>query len=417
MDIKPLSQIRTRRDFTEAFHEAMSGAHESLRRRWTFEKEQNLPKSYLVEFHPKSDESHSNGWTSESVFSALKKAGKLYNARVNKTDDESLFFLAHFEQHHKAEFIVDCLNPRFLAFHTISNASSTDRFIFDRLTQYQPEFDLFWFPVSLLEAVERRERITGWEAQFDPLIDGRGFLPPEGQEDSTSNADEEQIDSGQDEIKPPMKVIDRPRLDMRFEHPDALKTYAQLKKSVPDLLPDIPLNAVLTERSDEQVQTYARAFIKSYGKITGRGPDFYAYLQIVNGTLDNYAEVVQNLEDQYWIRLLPCNNESSEGFRISGKPFGINFEHRMNPQALIQAMFDCKRPFRLMGTIEQIDEDYFSVDAMDLHVNQRVSFEIAPEFMRIYLYEGTCANTLVRILRSLQHHIDSKLRHPQLLGN
>jgi hypothetical protein len=89
----------------------------------------------------------------------------------------------------------------------------------------------------------------------------------------------------------------------------------------------------------------------------------------------------------------------------------------MNPQALIQAMFDCKRPFRLMGTIEQIYEDYFSVDAIDLHVNQHVSFEIAPEFMRIYLYEGTCANTLVRILRSLQHHIDSKLRHPQLIGD
>ncbi len=414
MDIKPLSQIRNRRDFTEAFQEAMSGAHESLRRRWSFEKEQNLPKSYLVEFHPRIYECHNHTRSPEDVFSSLKQAGKFYSARVRKTEDESLLFLSHEEKHHKAEFIVDCLNLRFLAFHTISNANSTDRFIFDRLTQYQPEFDLFWLPVSLLEAVELRERITGWEAQFDPLVDGKGFLTGDSPQESEDQEDDASVNGNQDEIKPPMRAWDRPRLDMKFEHPDALKTYSELKRSVPDLLPDIPLNAVITERSDEQVQSYARARIKSYGKITGRGPDFHAYLQIVNGTLDNYAEVVQKLEERYWIKLKPHDLESSKGFVLSGQPFCISFAEEINPENLIRAMFDCKRPFRLMGSPEQIEQDYFSVDAIDLHVNQPVAFEIAPGFMRIYLYEGTCGNTLVRILRSLQHHIDSNVDHPHL---
>lgn len=417
MDPKPLSHIKNRRDFTEAFQEAMSGAHKSLHTRWYFEKEQNLPKSYLIEFHPRSKEFHNHTWTSDAVFSALKKAGRMYGAGVNKTEDESLLFLSHVEHRNKAEFIVDCLNPRFLVFHTISNASATDRFIVERLTQYQPEFDLFWFPVSLLESVELREKITGWEAQFDPLVDGKGFLTPEEQSEPLNQDDELQLNEDQDEVKPPMKATDRPRLNMRFEHPDALKIYAQLKKSVPDLLPDIPLNAVVAERSGEQAQTHARALIKSYGKITGRGPDFYTYLQIVNGTLDNYAEIIQELEERYWIKLQLHETESSKGFRISGHPFCIGFENPIEPSHLVQAMFDCTPPFRLMGTPEQIEENFFSVDAIDLHVNQRVAFEIAPSFMRIYLYEGTCGNTLVRILRSLQHHIDSKLSHPKLVAD
>ena len=78
-----------------------------------------------------------------------------------------------------AEFIVDCLNPRFLVFHTISNAEDSDRFILRRLTQYQPEFDLFWFPVAFLERTEARESVIGWESHFEPWLDDN--LPPVAQ--------------------------------------------------------------------------------------------------------------------------------------------------------------------------------------------------------------------------------------------
>jgi hypothetical protein len=67
-----------------------------------------------------------------------------------------------------------------------------------------------------------------------------------------------------------------------------------------------------------------------------------------------------------------------------------------------------------MGEPEQLGDDYFSVEAIDLHVGQPVAFEVTPCFIRIYLYEGTCGNTLVRIIRSLQHYVDSRLEHPSL---
>jgi len=404
-----LLEIRNRRDFMEAFQVAMSGAHENLRRLWTFEKEQNLPKSYLIEFHPKPNGDHDHNWTSEDVYSALKRTGRLHNAMVDKTEDESLLLLSHQEPQHEAEFIVDCLNPRFLALHTISNAESTDRFILNRLTKYQAEFDLFWFPVALLENIEYRERIIGWEVQFEPLVDGEGFITLENEEVVSDQIIEE---ANGDRAN--VKVIDRPRLDMKFGYPDALTTYKQIR-NVPDLLPDFPLTAVITARSDEQGQDYARARIRSDGKITGRGPDFYAYLQIVNGTLDNYADIVQKLEQEYWIKLEPRNTDISQGIGITGKPFCIRFLRTINVPDLIDIMFNCKPPFRLMGVPERIEDDFYSIDAIDLHVNQRVGIEISSTFMRIYLYNHTCGNTLVRIIRSLQHRVDSKLIHPELV--
>jgi hypothetical protein len=177
----------------------------------------------------------------------------------------------------------------------------------------------------------------------------------------------------------------------------------------------MPLNAVLAERCDEDETSYARARITSSGKITGRGPDFGSYLQIVNGTLDDYAKIIEGLESRYWLKLDARQRDDTIAVSVSGEPFCIKFARDIDVRRLITLMFDCGRAFRLMGEVDEIGEDYFAVEAIDLHINQPVGFEIAPSFMRIYLYEGTCGNTLVRIIRSLQHSVDSKLTHPSLI--
>lgn len=411
MENKPLSEIKNRRDFEEAFQVAMSGAHKTLRALWHFEKEQNLPKSYLVEFHPRHDEGCQHLWTTAAVHSALEASGRSFGARVQPTKDDSLLYLKHSEKAYEADFIVDCLNPRFLVFHTLSNANATDRFIFHRLTQYHPEFDLFWFPVSELERVEKREQVNGWEAQFDPLLEAEAHVERADQE--TTN-EEEVADDVEAEL--PVQSLSRPRLNIHLELPNALTTYKQLKTQT-SILPDVPLNGVLAERADEQYSAFARARIKSTGKITGRGSDFSSYLQIVNGTLDSYAAVIHKLEEKYSLHLQPRNWPDGMALGLEGEPFCLRFNRDIEIGKLINLMFNCTRPFRLMGEPERLADDYFVVDALDLHVNQPLSFEIAPGLMRIYLYEGTCGNTLVRVIRSLQHHIDANLTHPALLDD
>ena len=420
MEVKPISDIRTRRDFHDAFQSAMSGAHETLRALWHFEKGQNLPKSYLVEFHPKESCEQTHRSNTSTVFAALERATKGYGACLRRTDDDTLFWLGMSGNEGSAEFIVDCLNPRFLVFHTISNAVDSDRFVLRRLTQHQPEFDLFWFPVAFLERTEMRERVIGWESHFEPWLDEDLLpFPQAGSEDSVSGpgAPDDEAENFEDiEDEPSVSVLKQRPRNVHFEYPQAFEIYKRLRE-LPDLLPDVPLSTVYAERLDEDSTSYARARLKSNGKITGRGPDFSAYLQMVDGTVDEYARVVAGLESKYWLRVEASETHESLLVRVRGEPFCLRFSRGIDVSRLLELMFNCSVPFRLMGEPEQLAEDYFSVEAMDLHVGQPVAFELAPRFMRIYLYEGTCGNTLVRIIRSLQHYVDSRLTHPSLWGD
>lgn len=408
--MQSLVEIRNRRDMSEAFQVAMTGAHQTLRAKHQLGKEQNLPKSYLIEFHP-HDNNHSDDWSSEDVYKALSHGGQHHNATIQRTEDDSLIYLVQRDPSHSAEFIVDCLNPRFLIFHTLSNAKATDRFIFNQLTQYQHEFDLFWLPPSLLESVEKREQVIGWEAVFDPLLEGQGFISEEDVEDIEVDSTVEYLDVADETLPPAPKS--HASLRMKIKHTNALESYKLLKHQ--RIFSDVPLDSVWTERQDVELNTFARAVIKSNGKVTGRGSNFGAYMQIVNGAVDNYASVVNEIEERFWLSLDPHGDEDSVGLRLRGEPFCITFNTHFNAEMLVRAMFNCGRPFRLMGTPEQLKDDFFVVDAIDLHVGQPLAFEIAPSLMRIYLYRGTCGNTIMRILRSLQHFIDSHLHHPSFL--
>jgi hypothetical protein len=406
MSIQPLSEIRNRRDFAEAFGTAMAGAAQTLKTIWQFGRDQNLPKSYLVEFHPHYKNGNSNQWTTDRLFRTLQKSQAAFGSEVRRTTDDSLIYLSHHENANSAEFIIDSLNPRFLVFHTLSNAKATDRFIFHRLTQYHHEFDLFWLPVKLLEAVEKRERVTGWEAAFEPLLDQPQFS---SSDDDHEGSDFEDLQELEEEI--PFTIPKHTRLRINILRPNAMDTYWQLKRES-TVFPDVPLSSILAERSDDQLSMQARARIKWNGKITGRGTDFSAYSKIVNATLDAYAEVVTSLESNYSVGLTP--SDSSVGFSSKGIPFCVNFDTPIAVDSIVHGMFNCAPPFRLMGEPEKLSEDYYVIDAVDLHVGQPLAIELAPCFMRIYLYEGTCGNSIVRILRSLEHFIDSNLKHPNL---
>jgi hypothetical protein len=52
----------------------------------------------------------------------------------------------------------------------------------------------------------------------------------------------------------------------------------------------------------------------------------------------------------------------------------------------------------------------FGVPPMrDLHVGQQLRFDIAPDWLRVYLFKGGCGNTVARLASNLQHHFDGAL--------
>ena len=56
--------------------------------------------------------------------------------------------------------------------------------------------------------------------------------------------------------------------------------------------------------------------------------------------------------------------------RVSGEPFCVTFSRSLDTSRLMELMFNCVAPFRLMGEPEQLAEDYSAVEAIDLPVGQ-----------------------------------------------
>lgn len=392
-----LESISDRNDLFATFQAAMSNAEDNLHTLLHYEKEQNLPKSYLIEFHPKHHETCGNG-SSSSLIASLEKLKKSCSLlQIKQTKDESLTYVLHQEEKsHYAEFIIDSLDSRFLVFHTLSNASVTDKFIFDRLTPYCAEFDQFWFPSTLLQNIGKSEKVIGWEAAFDKL-----YIKEEEDEQQTSFEYKKHKD------------ID-PKVNIKIQAQNALEKYDKLKTT--NIIQHIPLSSITAQRYNETDLSRSTARIKYNGKITGKGQSFSTYLNIINNTMDNYATIIKKLEREYWIGMEPLENgKDPVSLKIYGKPFCIKFSSEIDGlKNLIKRMFNCTYPFRLMGEAQEISENYFCVDAVDLHINQPLKFEISSKIMRIYLYEGTCGNSIVRILRTLQNYVDSTISHPPL---
>jgi len=49
------------------------------------------------------------------------------------------------------------------------------------------------------------------------------------------------------------------------------------------------------------------------------------------------------------------------------------------------------------------------IDAVDLHIGQRLGVEVGRDWMRLYLQAGTCGNTVARLVSNLQTRFDGAL--------
>jgi hypothetical protein len=56
-----------------------------------------------------------------------------------------------------------------------------------------------------------------------------------------------------------------------------------------------------------------------------------------------------------------------------------------------------------------MSEDEALVEAVDLHVCQRIGIELGHDWMRVYLHAGPCGNTVARLISNLQTRFDGAL--------
>src|SRR5439155_15283911 len=115
---------------------------------------------------------------------------------------------------------------------------------------------------------------------------------------------------------------------------------------------------------------------------------FESHINLVTNVYREYAARVTGFENRFSLRYEGAHVPESRRAHhtVSGEPFNITFSRPIaNLEKFLDSVFSGAEPFRLWGAPVSLGRNYFRVTALDLHVTHRITFEITPEFMRVYL--------------------------------
>jgi hypothetical protein len=320
-----------------------------------FEDSAGTPaKTFVLEAHAGGDPAH--------FLSELAPDG-----RVRSTEDVHL----HLFEQGDLEFWVDDLDKRFWSFHTWSPAVEARRYL-KELVERRRDLDWTWLPSGHLSQV--------WPSARPKLLrcDFRGErLLPEG------------------------GLARRLQIQVLGENTDEL---IALIAERPEYAAALSVAQVAVRAVDPAFGVVDEAVSRT-GKFVATGDSFALHQELVSGVVTRYRRFVEGVEE----RLISWQEFESGGAAIEGKPITIQLSRPIQDlEVFLGELFSCREPFRLWG-IPEIADGAAVVDAVDLHVGRRLRFEVSLEWIRIFVYQGGCGNSIARLISNLQHRYDASV--------
>lgn len=150
------------------------------------------------------------------------------------------------------------------------------------------------------------------------------------------------------------------------------------------------------------------------GRFAVSGESIEFHLQFVQSVVNRYQLFVEACERRS-IAWGSFSADSDSGGLVKGVPIVIDFSKKANLSRLLDTVFSSRYPYRLWGVPVIVDE-IAHVEAVDLHVGRRVRMDVGSHWLRVYLEQGGCGNTVARLVSNLQTRFDSalSLRDPEL---
>lgn len=301
---------------------------------------------------------------------AERSLNELFAGSIRHTDDAYLYRATIPE----GEMWVDRLDPRFWSFHTDMPAQPARRFLHEHV-QRSRDLDWLWLPTQHLRRVSRSGPARRLRTDF----------------------------AGQS-----LRGVDAPGTGLKLQATGrrAEKLLDFLAQSE-EYRAALSLDAIQVSVDDGAGGVMIEA-VHRQGRFAASGASLETHLQFVRSVVATYATFIDLLEANAigWNALTP---DAEGGASLTGAPVGINFSQEIpDLQSFVDELFDSTEPFRLWGT-PVVDGDVAEVDAVDLHVGQRLRIDIGHQWMRVYLERGACGNTVARLVSNLQHRFDSGL--------
>jgi len=351
--------IETRRDLYELLESRMRKTYEKLKEEQELEAGENLLKTYVIESNLDS-------------IALLQKVDE-FQIKIERTKDETLYIMkVQKDGKPHSTFYVDISDPRFWILHTLSRSERTDQFISKFVFAISNNLDFPWFDTYFLEDLVKNGIFRGFTLKFEEKI--------------------------MDDEKIPVKSLSM-RLwgEAASRILDVLRRDVNLKYST--ALSGVGLKHIFDSNGDFVIED-----ITYNAKFTARGTTVDGHLFIVRKVIGEYKRKLKTIEQnsiKYEILDL--------GYKILGEPVAILFRKEIeNLDKFLDGLLSSTRPFRLWGLKKQISKNYYKAVCVDLHTAHKLTIEVTPEWMRIYLPYGACGNTVLRLLTNIQQYYDSE---------
>ena len=286
-----------------------------------------------------------------------------------ETDDRSLHQL--FSSY--LSITVDHLDPRFWSFHTRSSTAATYAFLKSAVARRR-DLDFVWLPSAHLRRVQRDTPPNWIKTNFT----GRRILP----------ADEVQELSVMVRGRASQSLLDL--ISRQRDHAHAI-SLSQLEVAVAD--PDLG---------------YVVEAVNRTALFVAKGESFTLHELVVQQVVSRYRRLVEAAESL----ALGFERVGDEGGgHMLGGPIELRFSRALpDLERFLDDLLSSREPFRLWGMVDNASDDYAEIEAVDLHVGQRIRIEVSREMLRVHLRAGGCGNTIARLVANLQHHVDGGIR-------
>jgi len=384
-EIEKDRNIHNRRELFDFLQTQMQAAYRELQESQRLESESTLVKSYILEIDLPDDLRRSelcSGTLWENFIQRLfsPRFSEQANVTVNSKDEEGFFEVTLSRGRTRAIVYLDTLTDRrfWLAF-SISKTPLLDRWLHSAVMN-NPQIDFVWFWPRFLENIQRRGEPRGFGLDYDY----RKF--------------QKKLQFENDE--------DTSYLKMQIWGGRKTAHLYELLRKDSSLGDKVVLSKVrFKEWANDSSDSFALQDVKYNGKFTARGTDLSTHLSALTDIRRKYREKIESIEDKCRLR---WSKSKANGLKLSGSAiYFIPQGFQLPVHQFCNVVLDGTLPFRLLGFITHASHDSAAAQVVDLHTGGELSFEIYPDMLVVYLQQGTCGNTLVRLYTNLQHYYRS----------
>lgn len=379
-------QIRDRKELFDRLEEAMTEAAVQPVGKKSFKTSSKWLKTLLLEHDWPQDRDVDEVAHIQSVFTTYTagKRPRQLSPEIKSTGEHGFYYLKLKPQSGDVvDLWLDTISDkdrRFWTAYSISDAGSLDRYI-DRATSQNSRLDRVWFWPNFLTSIQGEGAFRGIGLDYDH----RPFEKTEG------------ISDPDDYFKVQLWGGEETEEIFKF-----ISSHESFRDRV--VIASVRMNL---ESNSGQNDKHVYEHVKYTGRFAARGNDFRAHQGLVANFRSQYAQHVYHIEREH----RPAETIGNS-LRSTGTPvFFILHQEIEDLDSFCKTVFSGGQPFRLFGTNldgKQAGSSRY-VYVVDLHTGSKLFFEVYPDTIAMYLYEGACGNTVLRFFTHLQHYFSRRV--------